>query len=109
MATRLSRYRAASPASLECRRGERLFVAVRRIAVDVAGDPATEAVLGDVSSFGCRLEVSGSWAAGEPLSLRIGGGMEVAATVVWGGDGVVGCRFDQPMPRATLRPLTLRV
>jgi len=108
MATHLSRFRAVAPAAVRGRQADRLFVAVRRIAVDLAGQAAVEGVLNDVSPFGCRLAVTGAFDAGEAVVLRIGGGMEVPAVVVWSGDGAMGCRFDRPMPRAALRPLMLR-
>ena len=110
MATRMSRYRAVAPASLEGRRAERLFVAVQRAAVELVGGDMPvpiEAVLCDVSPFGCRLSAPGDYAPGERLALKIGGGMAAAATVVWSDGGVIGCRFDQAVSAPALRQLTI--
>jgi len=103
------RYRAVASANIDCRQAERLFVAVGRVGdgETTGGGMPVEAVLRDISPFGCRLAVPGSYVMGERLVLRIGGGMEVSATVAWGTDGVIGCRFDQSMSRTALRQITL--
>jgi hypothetical protein len=107
MATRLSRYRAAAPVLVEQRQASRLYVAVTRATVRTLGEAPVEAVLHDVSAFGCRLGAVDAMNAGERLWLRLAGGMPVAATVMWQDADIIGCRFDEPLSRAMLRQLTL--
>ena len=107
MATRMNRYRAAMPALVEQRQAPRHHVAVTRATVRALGEEPANAVLRDVSSFGCRLAAAPGHQAGDRLRLRLGGSMSVPATVIWSDEDVIGCRFDAPIDNAVLRSLTL--
>ena len=63
----------------------------------------------DLSPFGCRIESEGAHAAGDRVWLRLAGGLPIAATVVWSDGGRTGCRFDEGLPRETVRALTLGI
>ena len=108
MATRLNRYRAAAPALVEQRQVPRHFVVITRATVRALGEEPGHAVLRDVSVFGCRLAAAPGHQTGDRVRLRLGGGMSMAATVVWADDDVIGCRFDEPIDNMVLRGLTLQ-
>jgi hypothetical protein len=107
MATRLSRYRAAAPALVDQRSAQRHHVGITRASVRGLGEAPADAVLCDVSRFGCRLDAAEAHPAGERLWLRLGGAMPVAATVVWSEGAVIGCRFDAALAPALVRQLML--
>lgn len=107
MATRMTRYRTAGPALVEHRQAPRQFVAITRATVRALGEEPADAVLRDVSAFGCRLAAAPGHLAGDRIRLRLGGGMSVPATVIWSDEDVIGCRFDEPIENMILRGLTL--
>ncbi|MBN8808541.1 MAG: PilZ domain-containing protein [Sphingomonas sp.] len=109
MATRFSQYRQVEPASLERRDEPRLKLSVTRASVRRHGKAPVEALLHDLSAYGCRIASEIAAEAGERLWLRFDGRMPIAATVVWCEGGMVGCRFDEPIDRAMMRALTLRL
>lgn len=109
MATQVSRYRRPEAAAYEQRAEPRLKLSVKRASVRSHGKGAVEALLHDLSIYGCRLATSVRTGEGERLWLRFDGQMPIAATVVWGADGMVGCRFDEPIDRSLMRALTLRI
>jgi hypothetical protein len=106
MATRLSQYRSMADELAEQRSVQRHRVFVTRTTVRRLGATAIEATLCDLSIYGCRIACE-EQPAGERVYLRLAGGVPVAATVIWSDDGLVGCRFDVPIARATVRALTL--
>ncbi|GAA0735644.1 PilZ domain-containing protein [Sphingomonas japonica] len=107
MASRATQYRPVAPAQADARRAPRHRVVVTRASVRRHGAAAVEAVLDDLSIYGCRVSVAELDPVGERLWLRFEGGMPVAATVIWATDGRMGCRFDQPIARQLARALTL--
>ena len=107
MASRATQYRPVAPALADARTAPRHRVVVTRATIRRHGDPAIEAVLDDLSIYGCRVSVTELDAVGERLWLRFEGGMPVAATVVWATEGRMGCRFDEPIARQLARALTL--
>lgn len=104
MATRLTQYRAVTPARVEQRSAPRHRVVLTHALLD--NSPA-EALLHDLSVYGCRLACTAPHAAGERLWVRIGAALPIAATVVWNDDDQLGCRFDAPIARSLVRSLTL--
>lgn len=107
MATRLSQWSKAAPALIEHRGAIRYGACVSR-----GDEPAAAtmlATLHDVSTYGCRLAVAEDIAIGERLSIVIGAAAPLDATAVWAEDGMVGCRFAIPLPRALSRALTLGI
>lgn len=108
MGARTSQYRKVEAAALDRRGGARLAVQVSRATVRGHGAAAADATLADVSAYGCRLRCSAEAGHDERIWLRFAGSLPVAATVIWREDGMVGCRFDTPIPRDLMRSLTIR-
>lgn len=69
------------------------------------GGPAIDAVLVDVSTFGCRMRSDGAGSVGDHVRVAFAGRPPVAATVVWREASAIGCRFDKPIPTALMRSL----
>ncbi len=109
MASRATQYRPVAAALADARTAPRHRVVVTRATVRRHGDPAVEAVLEDLSIYGCRVTVADRHDPGDRLWLRFAGDMPVAATVVWAAEGKMGCRFDEPIARQLARALTLSV
>ena len=107
MATRLSQYRAVTPALVEHRAAPRHRILVTRATVRKKGEPPQEATLHDLSVYGCRLACRTAHGEGERLWLRFRDDLPVAATVVWNDGDHIGCRFDAPIDRTLMRSLTL--
>lgn len=107
MATRLSQYRAVTPALVEQRREPRHRILVTGASVCNQANHAVEATLRDLSVYGCRLACATEHAEGEQLRLRFDDSLPVAATVVWNDGDHLGCRFDVPIERSLMRALTL--
>ena len=107
MASRVSRYVAAEPASLEQRATPRMAVSITDATVRQHAAAPVAATLTDLSAYGCRVSSTGEHAPGDRVWIRLAGGLPIAATVVWSADGLTGCRFDEGVPRETMRALTL--
>lgn len=107
MASRASKYSAVASAAFDERRMERQIVGVQRVTARRHGSPPQEARLHDISIYGCRLILGEPLRADDRLWLRFGGGMPVAATVVWCDSAAAGCRFDAPIPGTLVRSMTL--
>lgn len=101
-------YRSPRMKPVERRRELRHRVLVSGGAPSQAGDDPTECVLLDLSIYGCRLQSSADYAPGDSLRLRLAGWPAVDGEVVWIRDGLIACRFDDPISREMLRSLTLR-
>ena len=69
------------------------------------GGAAREAALVDISTFGCRLRGSEVEETGDHVRLKLRPGADVPATVVWRGQGLVGCRFDRPIATSLMRAM----
>lgn len=104
-----SRYVAVKPASLELRRVERLPVVITEATVREHARLPVAATLCDLSAYGCRIECEEARQPGDRVWLRLAGGLPIAATVVWSENGRTGCRFDQGLPRETVRAMTLGI
>lgn len=107
MATRLSQYRTVAPALIEQRAVPRHRVLVARAKVSRRGSQPIEAALQDVSIYGCRLACAAPHAPGDRIWLRIAGDLPIAAAVAWNDGTHIGCRFDAPLERKTMRALTI--
>lgn len=107
MATRLSQYRTVGPALVEQRAAERHRVTVASATVQKRGGRATEAMLHDLSVYGCRLACRTRNVAGAQIWLRLREGNPIPATVIWNDGEYLGCRFDKPIERSLVRSLTL--
>jgi hypothetical protein len=107
MATRASQFRSVGPALVEQRGMPRHSVVVTKSSVRNQGGRAAEALLHDISLYGCRFAGRLNHAPGDRLWLRFEGSMPIAATVVWNDGAYIGCRFDETIDRGLLRSLTL--
>jgi hypothetical protein len=107
MASRATRYREAEGAPVERRRARRLPVAIACASAHRAGDAPHDAILRDLSIYGCRIESGRSHIPGASVSLRLDGSAPVVATVVWSEAGMAGCRFVEPIERGLLRAFVL--
>lgn len=107
MATRLSQFRTVGPALVEQRSEPRHRILVTRATVRKQGDSATEAILRDLSVYGCRLACTSEHGEGERVWLRLKESLPIAGTVMWNDGAHIGCRFDAPIERSLMRSLTL--
>lgn len=107
MASRISQYRRVAPALVEHRIAQRHRVVVTHATVRRQGDAPSDALLHDLSIYGCRIESPLSHSAADRLWLGFQGSMPIAATVVWSENGFTGCRFDVAIARSLVRALTL--
>ena len=107
MASRATQYRTVQAASLDRRAEQRHPVQVTRATARAHRKKPSDATLCDVSTYGCRILSPVEHLPGERLWLRLNGGMPLAATVIWCSEGRIGCRFDETLPRETMRKFTL--
>lgn len=103
MATDIRQWQTEAPA--EQRRAERHEVAVSRASVRGMGRTPADAVLLDISIYGCRIATGAEHPAGERLWLRLDGSWPIPTTVVWSDGDRMGCRFDQPIAGSMMRDL----
>ena len=107
MASRATQFRTAEPAAVEKRGALRLAVAITGASVRKHATQPDEATLRDLSVYGCRIETNGDYGTGDRVWVRLSGSLPIGAEVVWATDGVIGCRFDEPIARALLRNIVL--
>ncbi|OYY68966.1 PilZ domain-containing protein [Sphingomonas sp. 28-63-12] len=107
MASRATQYRKVEPALVEQRLSTRHKVVIDRASVRRRGKLPCEALLFDLSIYGCRLETAAKFRAEDRILVGLPGAMPVAAIVIWAERGQVGCRFDTAIDRAVVRALTL--
>jgi len=108
MATRLSQYNSVVPAQIERRAEPRRRVYLSRVTLKNRGR-VREARLHDLSIYGCRVACDALHKSGERVRVQLFGRESAEAIVVWCTDGFLGCRFDAPIARETVRALTLGV
>ena len=105
MASRATAYR---PAAISDRRdAARVDAQVMRAALRSATNEPTPATLVEISIYGCRIACDLTPEVDEPVWLRLGGSLPIAAHVVWSEGTRIGCRFDAPIGRPLLRSLTI--
>lgn len=107
MATRTSQFRKVDAAALDRREAPRHAVQISRATVRGHGAEPHDALLRDVSIYGCRICFTAAPFGYERVWLRLDGSLPIAATIVWRDDDVIGCRFDAPIERALMRSLTI--
>lgn len=95
------------PRSREQRAAPRHKVHVSRATVRQIGHEAVEALLMDLSIFGCRVSSEERFDKGDRVFVRFAGSLPIAAEVIWSDNGETGCRFDKPLERSLLRSLIL--
>lgn len=87
--------------------GQRFATTAAAASVRGLADDGIDAAITEISIYGCRLACAADAAADQPVSIRLGGSLPIAARVIWAKDGLIGCRFDQPIGRPLLRTLTI--
>jgi hypothetical protein len=102
-----SQYRKVEPARLEQREVVRQPVLLQKATVRRHAAQPREALLADISVYGCRLITDATFKLGERLWIRLHGRNPVGATTVWTAKGLLGCRFDEALDRSLFRELTL--
>ncbi len=106
MATRVSQYRTVTPALVEQRAAPRHRVWLASAIVHQRGGRSVEAMLHDLSVYGCRLACRSRHAEGARLWLRIRE-EAIPIIVIWNDGEQLGCRFETPIERSLVRALTL--
>ena len=107
MATKFSQFRKVAPALVDQRSEPRHRILVMRAKISKQGAAPIEAMLRDLSVYGCRLACVSPHRTGERLWLRLRDNLPIPATVVWNDGDHLGCRFDTPIERSLMRSLTL--
>jgi PilZ domain len=102
-----SQYRKVEPARIEQREVMRHPVFLQKATVRRHAKHPLEARLVDLSVYGCRLLIDGTFKIGDRLWLRLGGSNPISATAVWLEGDRLGCRFDEALDRSLFRELTL--
>ena len=108
MATRAPTYSATGAAN-DQRVAPRFRLPPTRALLRCAGGSVTDALLHDVSIYGCRLEAGASHEAGDRVSVQLANGAPIPAKVVWNAQNRIACRFDDPIARSLMRSVTLRL
>lgn len=107
MGIRATQFRKVDAALVEHRAAPRYSVAISTAKVRRQGEMPSEAVVVDLSIYGCRVQSPMRHKPRERIWVRFTEGPPFAATVIWAKDGFAGCRFDAPMERAMMRSMTL--
>ena len=103
MATKIRR--AVEPARFEHAEFNRAAVTITRASLRELREQPGVATLVDLSTYGCRLATPRSHRGGARAWLRFDVGWPLAAQVVCGHDGQIGCRFEQPIGNLLIRKL----
>lgn len=102
-----SQFRKVEPARLEQREALRHPVLLSKATVRRHAARPMEAMLVDLSVYGCRVRFDGGVKAGERLWLRLAGSNPISATAVWAEGDRLGCKFDEMLDRVLFRQLIL--
>lgn len=65
-------------------------------------------VIHNLSATGMLIETMSELAIGQRIMVALPEAPDLAATIVWRSEALAGCRFDQPLSRATLSAAQLR-
>lgn len=69
------------------------------ITIESSSDQSEEAVLRDISAFGCNILSTAAWLTmGKFVTLRLGKSRQIPAIVRWTRDDVAGLEFLRPIP-----------
>lgn len=102
-----SKYRKVAPAKLEQREVVRHPVLLQKANVRKHSKQPTEACLVDLSVYGCRVLLAGSFKVGDRLWVRLAESNPISATAVWREGDRLGCKFDEMLDRSLFRQLVL--
>jgi hypothetical protein len=76
------------------------------ISISLRGGSRFQAMLIDISTQGCRVEILHMLHADDAITAVLPTGLKVAATVRWHQDGFAGLVFDRPLHQGVLDHLT---
>jgi hypothetical protein len=102
-----SQYRKVAPAQLEQREVVRHPVLLQKATVRRHSKQPIEAKLVDLSVYGCRVLLDGSFKVGDRLWVRLADSNPIGATAVWMEGDRLGCKFDELLDRTLFRQLIL--
>jgi hypothetical protein len=102
-----SSYRKVEPARLEQREAVRHPVLLQKATVRRHAKQPIEARLVDLSVYGCRVLLDGSFKVGDRLWVRLADSNPIGATAVWREGDRLGCKFDELLDRNLFRQLIL--
>lgn len=102
-----SQYKKVAPAQLEQREVVRHPVLLQKASVRRHSKQPIEAKLVDLSVYGCRVLLDGSFEIGDRLWVRLADSNPIGATAVWREGDRLGCKFDELLDRALFRQLIL--
>lgn len=102
-----SQYRKVAPAKLEQREVLRHPVLLQKATIRRHSKQPTEARLVDLSVYGCRVLLDGTFKVGDRLWVRLADSNPIGATAVWREGDRLGCKFDEILDRSLFRQLTL--
>ncbi len=78
------------------------------VAGAVAPGQGTEVIVHNLSVSGVLIETAADLMMGQDIAIALPEAGDVVASVVWQSERLYGCRFRQPLPRATLSAARLR-
>lgn len=102
-----SHYKRVAPAKLEQREVVRHPVLLQKATVRRHSKQPIEARLVDLSVYGCRVLLDGSFKVGDRLWVRLAESNPIAATAVWREGDRLGCKFDEILDRSLFKQLIL--
>ena len=102
-----SQYKKVAPARLEQREVMRHPVLLQKATIRRHSKQATEALLVDLSVYGCRVLLHGSFKVGDRLWVRLADSSPIGATAVWREGDRLGCKFDEILDRSLFKQLIL--
>ena len=73
-----------------------------------AADKATQVLIHDLSQTGILIQTEAQLSAGEAIQVELPYGGAWDATVVWSSDGLFGCEFERPIPKAAISAALLK-
>jgi hypothetical protein len=107
MAYRATQYQPVDAAVFEQRAAQRHPVTIATASIRRLGKKPVDAVLKDVSIYGCRIESKTRHVRGDKVWVKLDEHVPVSGLVVWATDGMIGCRFDAPLDRTVVRSIVL--
>ncbi len=92
--------------------GSQRGAARMRMRIEASGSlgtgEGTIVIIHNLSATGMLIETASELAIGQQLMVALPEAPDVAAVIVWRSDALAGCRFAQPLSRATLSAAQLR-
>lgn len=102
-----SQFRKVASAKVDQREAKRHDVQLQPARTQRKNRGSLNAVLSDLSIYGCRLAVPGVYRENSTLRIAINGSDWIDAEVIWCEEGTLGCRFIATQDKEWVRQLTL--